>query len=401
MSEETYEYIIVGGGLAGDSAIKGIRELDASGSIALIAAEKQRPYDRPPLSKDLWLGKKQVSEVFLEEEEFYRSAGVELVLGREVSEIDVGERRLRDAGGASYGYRKLLLATGGRPRTLDIPGGDVPGICYFRYLDDYLRSRERAAEGKSALVIGGGFIGSEMAAALNSSKLEVTMLFPESRLLERIFPEALARALQEDFGNRGVRVLAGDLPVSCEPRGERVMVQTRAGRQLEADLVIAGLGILPAAELAQKAGLKVGNGIEVNDRLQSSHPEVYAAGDNAFFPYQALGTSTRLEHWDNARKQGKQAGRNLAGAEEAFTDMPYFYSDLFDFGFEAVGEISSRLESFADWRKENDTGVIYYLKEGRVRGVMLCNVWKKLKAARELIKAGKQMRPEDLRGAIR
>ena len=169
---------------------------------------------------------------------------------------------------------------------------------------------------------------------------------------------------------------------------------------MESDIVIVGIGITPEVGVAERAGLKTGNGIVVNEYLQSSDSNIYAAGDNAFFPYQVLGEKMRIEHWDNAVNQGKWAGRNMAGANEPFTYMPYFFSDLFEFGYEAVGEVDSRLETFADWKKENDTGIIYYLKDNKVRGVMMCNVWGKVDAARELIRKQKKLPPEKIRGAI-
>jgi NADPH-dependent 2,4-dienoyl-CoA reductase/sulfur reductase-like enzyme len=166
-------------------------------------------------------------------------------------------------------------------------------------------------------------------------------------------------------------------------------------------MVIAGVGIAPSLDLPRKAGLQTANGIIVDDYLQASLPDIYAAGDVAFFPYRALGKQTRVEHWDNALNQGKWAGRNMAGAREPFTYMPYFFSDLFEFGYEAVGEVDARLETFADWQKENDTGVIYYLRDGQVRGAMMCNVWDKVEAARELIRKAEPVSKDSLRGLIR
>ncbi|UCH35971.1 MAG: FAD-dependent oxidoreductase [Armatimonadota bacterium] len=401
MAEQAYRYIIVGGGLAGASAIDGIRGADADGSILLIGAEKHLPYDRPPLSKKLWFGKKKVEDVFLHDQDFYTNQHVDVAMGMEIVGVDVERKTVTDGRGDAYRFDKLLLATGGAPRRLDIPGGHLEGICHYRYLDDYMRVRSEAGEGKTAVVIGGGFIGSEMAAALNLSKVEVTMVFPEPYLVQRVFPESLGRALQDDYRSRGILVLAGDAPASFEKSGKRFVTHTRGGERIESDILIVGIGISPATGLAQQAGLEVENGIVVNEHLQTSHPDIYAAGDNAFFPYQALGEHVRIEHWDNALNQGQHAGRNMAGADEPFTYMPYFFSDLFDFGYEAVGDVNTKLETLADWQKENDTGVIYYLREGKVRGAMMCNVWDKVDAARELIGKGERMTPEDLRGAIR
>ena len=401
MPEKNYTYIIVGGGLAGASAVQGIRELDKDGSIVLIGGESHLPYDRPPLSKKLWFGQKKVEDIFVYDYTFYEKNAVELVLGRFVASLDTKQKTVADDKGQVYRYRKLLLATGGSPARLSVPGGDLDGISYFRNLDDYLRMRKEAIEGKSATVIGGGFIGSEIAAALNINKINVTMIFPGSYICGRVFPESLAVAVQQNFIKRGVKVLSGDSPALFTRSGSRFVTTTKAFKQIESDIVVVGVGIKPSIELAQGAGLQTGNGITLNEYLQSSDPDVYAAGDNALFPYQALGQQMRLEHWDCALNQGRHAGRNMAGAREPFTYMPYFFSDLFEFGYEAVGEVNAKLEIFADWQKENETGVIYYLKDGKVRGAMMCNVWEKVEAARELIRNGKQASPGSLRGAIR
>lgn len=401
MIKQTHKYLIIGGGLAGASAVEGIREIESVGSIAMIGAEQHKPYNRPPLSKKLWWGKETVEEIFAYKDDYYASNGVEMILGKEVVAHDGINKTVHTSHGDVYRYEKLLLATGGIPRRLDIPGADLDGICYYRYLDDYNAIRSIASEGKSAVVIGGGFIGSEMAAALRINKVDVTMIFPENYMVERVFPKSLGLAVQEDFKNRGIKIIAQDIPVSIEKDASGFVTTTKAGVRLKSDIVLAGIGIIPETNLAQEVQLKVENGIVVNEYLQTSNPDIYAAGDNAFFPYQALGKSMRVEHWDNALNQGKHAGKNMAGAGEPYTYMPYFFSDLFDFGYEAVGEVDSRLETFADWQKENDTGVIYYTQYGKVRGAMMCNVWDKVPAARELIKSGKKMTSDDLRGAIR
>lgn len=401
MPEQSYTHIIVGAGLAGGCAADAIREHDKKGSVLLIGDEKHLPYDRPDLSKKLWFGKKKLEQIFLHDQKFYDENEIQVTLGSRIVELDAKLKSIKDDNGNTYRYDKLLLATGGVPRTLAIPGGDLEGICYYRYLDDYLRIRSEAKEGKSAVVIGGGFIGTEIAAALNVNKVNVTMIFPEPYLAQRVFPDYLGKAIQQHYIERGIKILNGDKPSSFVKNGDKFLIKTSKGEQVESDLLIIGIGIMPLVDLAQQAGLKVGNGIVVNEYLQTSDPDIYAAGDNAYFPYQALGQNMRIEHWDNAVNQGKWAGRNMAGAYEQFDYIPYFFSDLFEFGYEAVGEVDSQLETFADWQKENDTGVIYYLKDGKVRGAMMCNVWGKVDAARELIKKGEKFRPENLVGLIR
>jgi len=402
MADQSFPYIIVGGGLAAASAVEGIRERDMSGSILLVGAEPDLPYDRPPLSKQLWSGDKQVEEIFLHDRAFYAKHGVELRLGTEVTALDPAARTLRDASGASYIYDKLLLATGGTPRRLTIPGGDLQGLCYFRTLGDYRRLRSDATKGKSALVIGGGFIGSELAAALCLNDVAVTMIFPDQWLVSRVFPESLGRALTEHYRAKGITIMDGDVPTSIERDGEKFRTRTRSGSEILSDLVVVGIGITPNVALAESAGLKTGNGVVVNQFLQTSNPDIYAAGDIAFFPEHVLGPR-RIEHWDNALNQGKHAGRNMAadGAGEPFTYIPFFYSDLFEFGYEAVGDTDPRYEVVADWQEENKTGVLYYLDAGRVRGAMMCNMFGKVDAARDLIERKKPITAEELRGAIR
>jgi 3-phenylpropionate/trans-cinnamate dioxygenase ferredoxin reductase subunit len=399
--KHAYDYVIVGGGLAGASAVEGIRERDPNGVILLIGEEAHLPYDRPPLSKKLWLGKQKVEDIFLHDRQFYDRNAVILALDSKVVALNSHDKTITTAGGDTYGYGKLLLATGCKPRPLDIPGGDLDGVCYFRTLDDYLRTRGAAQDGRSAVVIGGGFIGSELAAALNVNKINVTMIFPGKLLCDRVFPDYLARAVQQHYIEKGVRMLASDRPASIAKQGGTFITRTEKGAAIESDIVIVGVGVVPEVNLATIAGLSVNNGIVVNDYLQTSNPDIYAAGDNAYFPYRALGQQMRIEHWDHALNQGKWAGRNMAGAREAFTYQPYFFSDLFEFGYEATGEVDARLETFSDWQKENETGVIYYLRDGKVRGAMMCNVWDKVEAARELIRKGETVTREQLRGLIR
>lgn len=387
-----YQYVIIGGGLAADAAVWGIRELDPSGSIAIISEEAYPPYNRPYLSKKLWTGK-PLDAVWRKPYD----TGVELVLGRKVVSLDRTEKTLQDDQGNQYTYGKLLLANGGAPRELPFGGERV---IYFRNLDDYKALREHAGRNLRFGVIGGGFTGSEIAAALRMNGENVTEIFPEEGIGARVYPRDLSLFLNDYFRQKGVEVLAGEGVEDIQDDGQVFKVKTDKGKNLEFDVVVAGIGIIPNTRLAETAGLKVGNGVEVDELLRTNDPDTYAAGDVAEFYAPVLGKRKRLEHEDNAKKMGKQAGRNMAGATEPYTYLPYFYSDLFELGYEALGELDSRMEIFSDWTEVFTKGVIYYLAEGRVRGVLLWNTWDALPAALEVIQAQGPFTAENLKGRI-
>jgi 3-phenylpropionate/trans-cinnamate dioxygenase ferredoxin reductase component len=387
MSQRAYKYIIIGTGLAGCYAVEGIRGVDKEGSILLIGNEQHLPYDRPPLTKKLWLGKKKVDEIFVRDQKYYQDNGVCVQVNTTAIQVNASDKTLVCSDGTFYSYDKLLLATGGLPKRLAIEGSGLDEIYYYRYLDDFLHLKSHIRPGLRVMVIGGGFIGAELAAALSINQVQVTVLERGMHLGERIFPPSLSARIQEDYIRRGVAVLTDDEPVSIIRRGRNLLTRTRGGNDITSEIIIVGIGIEPETKLARSAGLAVGDGIIVDERLQTSSPDIFAAGDNACFPYPALGRTMRVEHWDNAINQGRTAGMNMAGANVEYTHMPYFFSDLFDFGYEAVGLVSSRLEMHADWQKEDDTGVIYYVEDDRVVGVMLCNLWNKVDAARELIRS--------------
>jgi NADPH-dependent 2,4-dienoyl-CoA reductase/sulfur reductase-like enzyme len=372
-----YQYLIVSGGMAAAAAVEGIREVDANGSIGLFSAETDAPYNRPPLSKVLWKGA-DLATIWRNVED----RAVEAHLGRVVREILPLRKRVVDDQGNFFIYKKLLLATGGRPRRLPFAGDR---IIYFRTLADYCRLREWTRVGRRFAVIGGGFIASEIAAALATIGKEVVMIFPGKDIGERIFPRELAQHVSGVFRQKGVELLSGDKVVAVEQRGSHTVVQTTSQRKIIVDGVVAGIGIEPDVALAESIGLTVDNGIIVDELLRTSQLDIYAAGDVAAFYSAALDRLLRFEHEDNANAMGRAAGRNMAGAAEPYRHLPFFYSDLLEFGYEAVGELDSRLETWADWQRPNEQGVVYYLKHGRVCGVLLWNVWEQVENARRLI----------------
>jgi 3-phenylpropionate/trans-cinnamate dioxygenase ferredoxin reductase component len=380
-----HRYLIVGGGMTADAACKGIRATDTEGSILLVGEEPYAPYARPPLSKGLWNGKDEDSIWRGTEEQ-----GVDLLLGRTITSLDLEAKHATDDRGEIHAYDCVLLATGGRPRSL--PNAS-DGVVYFRTLDDYRHVREQASSGGRAVVIGGGFIGSEVAAALAPTGMQVTMLFPEAGIGARLFPSRLSAAMNEYYEAKGVEVLAGQTVAGVDRDGDAFRVTTGDGHVLEASVVVAGLGIEPRDELAAEAGLAVGGGIPVDDRGRvGGRDDVYAAGDVARFPSRVLGVEQRIEHEDHAKTHGSHVGANMAGADKPYDHLPFFYSDLFDLGYEAVGTVDSRLGRIAHWNEPNRNGVVGYLDaEQRPRGFLLWGIFGKVDTATELIRAGEPL----------
>lgn len=390
-----YKYIIIGGGMTGSAAIKALRENDPEGSIAMFSDEKYKPYDRPPLSKGLWSGK-DPEKIFhtLPED------AMDLFLNMAITEINPKDQTIIDENGDSYAYHKLLIATGGHP--IELP--DAPeGVIAYRTLEDFKTLQTQLKLESEVCVIGGGFIGSEIAAALNQNGHHVTMIFPEIGISGLRFPEDLALFLNDYYREKGIDVFNGYLVQSIAKEDEKYKVtyknvEDESTSTATFDKVIVGIGIKPNLDLAKDADLAVEDGIVVNEYLQTSDPNIFAAGDVAFFKHIPLNKQTRVEHEDHANRSGKIAGGNMGGLEEKYDHFPFFYSDLFDLGYEAVGELNKDLEILSDWIEPFKKGTIYYLKEGKIRGVIFWNLWGKVDEGRKLIKKGKTFDKSDLIG---
>lgn len=368
-----YPYLIVGGGLAGHAAAFAIRELDPDSPIGMLAQEQHRPYSRPPLSKRLWAGESEDS-IWLPE-----VPGLEILTGCAARALDPAEHELTDAAHAKHSYEKLLLATGGTPRRL---GEADDQVVYFRTLDDYRRLRQGGAE--QVLVVGGGFIGTEVAAALARDGRKVTLLFPEAGIGARLYPPGLAASLAALYKDKGVQIIPSAKIAHMQHSGARTKAITNTRREILADVVVAGLGLEPNVQLATAAGLHVAGGIVVDDHLRTSAPDIYAAGDVAALR-DDVGQYRRVEHEDHAIHTGRAAGRAMAGAGEPYHHVSFFYSDLFEVGYEAVGVIDAHLDTRAVWKTENREGIVYYLEDGRVRGVLTLGIFGQVDAARALL----------------
>lgn len=392
-----YQYLIIGAGVAGASAVKGIRAVDPEGSIGILGAEDDPPVYRPDLSKTLWLDKEADLErsALLED-----TSGLDLRTGSQVDRIEPDEHRVTLTDGSRIGYSKLLIASGAQPNTTTPAPGDR--VIYYRTAADYRRLRELARPGSHIVVVGGGYIGSEMASALAQNGVEVTMIVEGGQVQTAMFPADLAAVVTRAFTEHGVRIVDG-LLAGGEASAEGVRLELKDGQTLEADAAVIGIGVRPRTELAEQAGLTVDNGIVVDAGLRTSAPDVLAAGDVANYPDRLLGRR-RVEHVDNAEKAGELAGRNMAGAQEDYQNTPFFWSDLFDYGYEAVGETSTRHTTVEDWADDSlGTGVVYYLDGGAVRGVLLWNVWDSVPKAVELIEQTAKdpvTDPDSLKGRI-
>ncbi len=386
-----FKYLIIGGGMTGDSAVKGIRELDKISSVGVISAEPNPPYSRPPLTKGLWKG--------TSEEKIWRKTdeqNAEVLIHSMVSSIN-NDKSVTLSTGEMISYSKLLLATGGNVIKLPFGGEN---IIYYRTFDDYKKLRALAETKENFSVIGGGFIGSEIAAALVMNGMKVTMIFPGNYLGERIFPADLAEYVTNYYRDKGVTIMSGESVSAISDKNGKYELRTEKGTVLATDAVIGGIGIKPNTTIAEEAGIKVDNGIITDEMLMTNRPEIYAAGDAANFYNPLLDKRIRVEHEDNANKMGKQAGRIMAGDKTPYHYLPFFYSDMFELGYEAVGELDSKLETLADWKEKFKEGVVYYLRDGRVKGVLLWNVWGQVDEARKIIAEKDPVKPADLKGRL-
>lgn len=390
--EHRYEYLIVGAGMAADAAAKALHETAPGASVGIIGDEAYAPYERPPLSKGLWKDKT------LESVDLGTShSGAILHLSRRAVMLERSARLLRDDHGDTYVYRRLLLAAGATPRRLPFSGDRV---IHFRTLDDFLALRRFAAPGARIAVVGGGFIGSELAASLCAAGCRVSLLFPGDAIGAGRFSPRLAAFVTALYRDRGVDVRNGMRVQSGAQQGDAVQLELSDGSTLRADVVVAGLGVVPNTALAQQAGLTVDNGIVVDDRLRSSDADIFAAGDVANFHNAALARRLRVEHENAAIGMGHLAGRVMAGMDAAYTMLPFFYSDLFEFGYEAVGLLDDRFDIVEQWTEPYREGILYYLDDGRVRGVLLWNTWGQVEAARDLIAERGPFDDDNVRGRL-
>ncbi|WBU37603.1 NAD(P)/FAD-dependent oxidoreductase [Homoserinibacter sp. YIM 151385] len=389
-----YDYLVVGGGMVADAAARGIRERDARGTIGILSADVEPPYTRPALSKKLWTDPEfDWDQVPLGTTE---ATGAELRLETLVTRIDRDAREVTTAAGETIGYGALLLATGSTPARLAAPDDDR--IIHFRSAEDYRALRRLAGPGVHVAVVGGGYIGAELAAALSQEGSRVTLVHPDAVLGGSQLPASLAEGLESRFRDAGVEVLGGVRAERAEPAVDAVVVHLGDGRSVGADVVVVGLGATPVTELAEQAGLPVDDGVVVDAHLRTEDPAIWAAGDIARYPDAILGP-VRIEHVDHAEASGRAAGRSMAGDTAPYEHTPYFYTQVFDVRWEAVGTLDASLPTLEE-RLDDDRVVVYYLDGERAIGVLLWKVEERRDAARAVLRDPPATR-EELVGAIR
>ena len=390
MSKST-AYVIVGASLAGAKAAEALRAAEFDGPVILIGNETERPYERPPLSKDYLLGTAERESIYVHSPEWYGDHEVDLRLGTTVTGIDPSAHDIVLADGSRVGYAKLLLTTGASPRRLQVPGADVPGVHYLRRVADTEQLKATFQAASRVAVIGAGWIGLETTAAARAADVEVTILEVADLPLLRVLGPEVAQVFADLHREHGVDsrygVQVAEITASA---GRASGVLLADGTHVGADAVIVGVGISPNAQLAEAAGLEVRNGIVVDSQLRSSNPDIFAAGDvaNAFHPL--LGTHIRVEHWANALNQPQTAARAMLGQDVAYDRVPYFYTDQYDLGMEYSGYVEPGGYDQVVFR--GDAGqrefIAFWLRGGRVLAGMNVNVWDVNDAVQDLVRAG-------------
>lgn len=337
-----FKYAIIGGGLAAGYAAQKFAEAGLSPQqVAIFSEERLPPYERPPLSKDFLAGEEEAEETLINDPDFYTDNQIELFLKTRVTAVDLDARQLTTDNGA-FTFDKLLITTGSRARAFDLPGAGLAGIHYLRRLPDAQQIREEMANGDRAVVIGGSFIGMEVASVLAQAGLETTLTFPESRVWEAFFTPKMSEFFETYYKKRGVAIVPGTKIKSFTGKDGRIQaVKLANGQSLPADFVVAGIGVVPNVELFSKTPLKIKEGILVNRFLETNVPGVYAAGDVAEYHDVMTGKTRRLEHWDNAYRQGQHAASVMLGEQSAYKEVRYFFSDVFDLSYELWGDPSN------------------------------------------------------------
>lgn len=373
--EKRCDYLIIGSGVAGYNALKELLALRPKAKIAMITSDRYYPYDRPPLSKDYLKGKIDKEMLFFEPEDFYKRDNLEVILKKKVEKIDTKDKVAILEDGDSISFNKALIATGGSPRKLGISGENLMGIHYLRTLDDADGIKNEISKGKNAVIIGGGFIGVEVASSLTILGVKTTVIEVMPYIWSTFVDEKISRFIQKYFENKGVQFILNESIKEIEGDEKVKAVVLNSGRKLNADFVLIAIGIKPNVEIAQQSGISVNNGIVVNEYLQTNYPDVYAAGDVANIYDPISGKRRRIEHWNNAEYTGKLAARNMIGYNEPYNFISSIWSDIFDLHIESAGDTRDYDEYIirGKFQLEKPKFSVIYIKGGVVKGYLAVN----------------------------
>ncbi|MFV8805156.1 NAD(P)/FAD-dependent oxidoreductase [Aerococcus urinaeequi] len=376
----SYKYIILGGGMAGANAAMEIRKYDRKGTLLIVTQENDKPYYRPPLSKEFWTEPDYPKETI-----YYNISddeSIDILTGTTVKKINADQQTIEIESGEIYQYEKLLYSLGGAPKWID--GLESERVLALRNLKDYRNLRKLAKPGSKVIIVGGGWVGAELAAGLKLNDMDVTLVFPNEVLNEKRLPRMLAKEFQQRFVDIGVSLINNTYANSYSVADDQVSLTLENGAVLKADILVLGIGLKPNVELAEAAGLEVGNGVIADKYLQTSNKHIYAAGDVLNYPDVIIGRN-RFEHEEQAEYSGKVAGRNMTGAEEVYNHgAPLSYTDVLDISIEGVGEMSRNRD---DAIIEEVAGgyIVYYLFKGKPSGILTYNVKVDMDKAREIL----------------
>jgi 3-phenylpropionate/trans-cinnamate dioxygenase ferredoxin reductase subunit len=388
--------VVVGASLAGAKAVEALRDSGYDGPLVLLGEEPHLPYERPPLSKGHLLGTAELESAFVKDAGWYDEQQVDLRMGAAVTELDTGAHRVM-VGAAPQPYSRLLLATGCSPRRMPLAEQHGAPVTYLRTMEDSVRIKAALRPGFRIVVIGGGWIGLEVAAAARTLGADATVVESLALPLLRVLGPEVAEIFAGLHRDHGVDLRLSGEVTAVERAGDRAVVRLADGAAIEADLVVVGVGVAPNTRLAESAGLGTDNGILVDEFLRTSDPDVYAAGDVASVQHPVLGERVRVEHWDNAIGQGTVAGRNLAGGEVAYDRLPYFFTDQYDLGMEYVGYVSRSGYDSVVLRGDTTGSLVFtafWLREGTVLAGMQANDWDATDQIRRLV--GRHVDPAKL-----
>jgi 3-phenylpropionate/trans-cinnamate dioxygenase ferredoxin reductase subunit len=368
------KYIILGGGMVAGYAAKQLVEQGLEpGELMILSADSTAPYERPPLSKGFLSGKDSVSEILINSSDWYSEHGIDLKLNTVVDKVDVNARLLRMSSGEEIGFETLLIATGAQPRKLDGPGQGLGGIFYLRMLGDAERIRAAASGAKRAVVIGGGFIGMEVAAVLAQKNIETTLVIREDRVWSRVFSPELSDFFEQYYSARGVHIAKHASVTGLNGKKSVGAVKLGDGKKIACDLVVAGIGVVAAIRVVQASGFDLDNGILVNEFLETNQKQIYAAGDVANYPDLIFEKRRRVEHWDNAVSQAQHWARTITGDRQPFVHVPYFFSDIFDLSYELWGDSAGSTQTVIRGDLSTSSFSVWWLNGSRVISAFVMN----------------------------